>query len=232
VRAVLGQLVDALDCFPASFAHDVSCAELLPQRDPPWVAAEQDDSLGAETLRRDHSAQADGAVAHHGDGLARLDLGRESGMMAGAHHVGEREQGGHERVVLAHREHDQGAVRLRNAHRLALAAFDVGEAVPAAVQTLALQPFPAEDAAAVRSQERREDQIAGSHARDVRPDRVDDADELVPHSPAGIVRAASTCTARDRCRRSLRASPERARPSARSNARPGDPRSGRQRLRT
>ena len=70
VRAVLGQLADALDRFLAALAHDVGGAELLPERGPLRVAAEQDDPLGAEALRRDHTAQPDGAVADHGDRLA------------------------------------------------------------------------------------------------------------------------------------------------------------------
>ena len=53
---MLGELADALDGFLAALAHDVGCAELLSQRGPLRVAAEQDDPLGAEALRRDHTA--------------------------------------------------------------------------------------------------------------------------------------------------------------------------------
>jgi hypothetical protein len=56
VGAVLRQLADSLDCFLAALAHDVGGAELLPQRGALRVAAEQEDPLGAETLRRDHTA--------------------------------------------------------------------------------------------------------------------------------------------------------------------------------
>ena len=55
--------------------------------------------------------------------------------MARRHDVGEREQrGGHQRVVLADRQHHQCPVRLRDAHRLALAAVDVIRSVSAAVE--------------------------------------------------------------------------------------------------
>jgi len=56
------------------------------------MAAHDDDLLGAEALRGDHAAQADGAVAHDGDAIAWADLGDDGGVVAGAHHVGEGEQ--------------------------------------------------------------------------------------------------------------------------------------------
>src|SRR5581483_3416708 len=71
MRAVLGELADALDCFLSAFAHDVRRAELLPEGEASRVVAEEDDPLGAQPLRGDHAAKADGAVADDGDGLAR-----------------------------------------------------------------------------------------------------------------------------------------------------------------
>jgi hypothetical protein len=76
-------------------------------------------------------------------------------VVAGAHHVSEREQRRHERVVLADRQYDERPVCLRDAYRLALAAIDVAPAVAAAVQALTLQALLAEDAGSVRPQERR-----------------------------------------------------------------------------
>ena len=135
----------------------------------------------------DHTAQPDRAVADDGDGLAGADLRGERCVVAGTHHVGEREQRRHQRVVRADRKHDQRAVRLRDAHSFSLAAVDVAEAVSAAVQTLALQPFPTEDAAAVRPKEGGDDEIAGLDRCDVGADGVDDADELVSHPAAAVV---------------------------------------------
>ena len=48
-----------------------------------------------------------------------------------------------------------------------------------------MKPFAAEDAGAVRPEERRHDQVAGLHGPDVGADGLDDADELVTHPPAG-----------------------------------------------
>ena len=150
------------------------------------MVAEEDDLLGAEAPRRDHAAQADRAVADDGDRLAGPDVGGERGVVAGRHHVGEREQRRHQRVVLVDREDDERPVRLRDAHRLALPAVDAVAAVPAAVEARGVQPLPAEDAGAVRPHERRDDEVAGLHRADVGADVLDDADELVPHAAAGL----------------------------------------------
>jgi len=42
-----------------SFAHDVSCIELLCKRDAVAVSTQHDDLLGAQALRGDDAAQAD-----------------------------------------------------------------------------------------------------------------------------------------------------------------------------
>src|SRR5205807_3132744 len=45
-----GELAHPLDCLVAALADDVRGAELLCERDPVVMAAEDDDPLGAETL--------------------------------------------------------------------------------------------------------------------------------------------------------------------------------------
>ena len=62
----VGQFAHALDRLLAALADDVRCAELLGERDPVGMTAEEDDPLGAEPLRGDHAAEADGAVADDG----------------------------------------------------------------------------------------------------------------------------------------------------------------------
>jgi hypothetical protein len=108
-------------------------------------------------------------------------------VVSGAHHVAEREQRRHQRVVLVDRQRDEGAVCLRDAYGFSLAAVDVGGAVPAAAQALAVQPFAAEDATAVRPEEGGDDQVAGFDRGDLGADVFDDADELVSHPAAGVV---------------------------------------------
>ena len=67
------QLADALDRLLAPLADDVGGAELLRERDPVGVTAEDDDLLRAEALGRDHAAQPDGAVADDGRRSCRAD---------------------------------------------------------------------------------------------------------------------------------------------------------------
>ena len=83
-------------------------------------------------------------------------------MVAGAHHVGQRQQRCHKRIVLTDRQHDQRAVGLRDTYRLALAAVDIAPAIAAAVKTLARQALAAEHTGAVRPEKRREHQVAGA----------------------------------------------------------------------
>src|SRR5213078_3538886 len=139
VRAeAVGELANALDRLVAALTNDVSSAELLPERDPSRIVAEEDDLVGAQPLRSDHAAETHCAVADDCCGLTWRDLGCDGSVVACTHHVRECEQRRHQLVVLVDGQHDKGAVRLRNTHRLALAAVDVVEPVPAAVEALAL----------------------------------------------------------------------------------------------
>ena len=105
----------------------------------------------------------------------------ERSVVARPHHVGERQQRRHQRVVLADRQHDERAVGERDAHRLALAAVDAVAAPEAAVEARGLQSLLAEVAGAVGVGERRDDDVARLHGADVGADLLDDADELVAH---------------------------------------------------
>ena len=140
------------------------------------MAAEDEDPLGAETPGGDHAAEADGAVADDGHVLAGSDPRGAGGVVPGAHHVGEREQRRHQRVVLVDREDDERPVRLGDAHGLPLAAVLLGASPPAAVQARGLKTLAAEDAGAVRPGERRDDEVARLHgatppSRPLRPVR-------------------------------------------------------------
>jgi len=96
-----GQFAHAFDRFLATLADDIGRAELLRQFDAIFMAAHDDDLLGAQAFRGDHAAQADRAVADHRCGLAAADARDDCRVMSGAHHVGQSEQRRHERAVLA-----------------------------------------------------------------------------------------------------------------------------------
>src|SRR5205085_8406335 len=84
-----GELVHAFDRLVAALADDVRRAELLRERGPVRMPAEDDDVLGAQAPRGDHPAQADGPVADDGRGLPGYDPRGERGVMARPHHVRE-----------------------------------------------------------------------------------------------------------------------------------------------
>src|SRR6266508_3820659 len=180
------ELADALDCLVASVAHDVRCAELLCERDPAGVPAEDDDPLRAKTAGGDYAAQPNRAVADNGHSLSWADPGGQSRVVACRHHVGEGEERRHQRVVFADRQNDERPVGLRNTHRLALPSVDAVPGPPAAVQARSLQSLLAEDAAAVRPRERCDDRVADRDGADVGADGLDDADELVAHALTGL----------------------------------------------
>jgi hypothetical protein len=98
------------------------------------MSTQDDDPLGAEAAGSDQAAQADGAVADDGDRLAGPDAGGEGRVMASRHHVGEREQRRHQRVVFADRQNDERAVRLGDADGLSLAAVHSLVAIPSSME--------------------------------------------------------------------------------------------------
>jgi hypothetical protein len=182
-----GQLAHPLNGFVAALADDVGRAKFLREGDPVRVAAEQDDLLGAEAFRGDHTAKADGAVADDSNRRAPRDLRHDRGVVTCAHHVGQGEQRWHQCVVPADRKHDKRSVRLWDTHGLTLAAVDGVRAVPAAVQARAVQTLPAKDARAVRPQERRHHEIADLDGANFIADGFDYSDEFMPHATAGVV---------------------------------------------
>ena len=80
-------------------------------------------------------------------------------------HVGQGQQGRQQRGVLADGQLDQGAVGVRHADGLALAAVDAVAAPEAAVPAGGLQALAAEVAGAVGPDERRDDEVAALEAR-------------------------------------------------------------------
>jgi hypothetical protein len=136
VRAeAIGELADALDRLVASLADDVCCAELSRQCNPVWMMAKEDDPLGAEASGGDHAAQADSAVADDGHGLDGTYRGAERRMVACRHHVREREQRWHQRVVFVDRQDDECPVCLGDPYRLALPTVHSVPAIASSEET-------------------------------------------------------------------------------------------------
>jgi hypothetical protein len=83
------------------------------------------------------------------------------------------------RTAARARDDDEGAVRLRYADRLALAAVGVRRPERATVLTPALDPVPAGRTRVVGPLEGCDDEVAGPDRGDVVTDLLDDPDELV-----------------------------------------------------
>ena len=125
-----GQLADAGDALLAALGDHVGGAELAAQAGAGLVAAGEHDPLGAEPLGGDHRAQADRAVPDDQHRIPAADAGGDGAVVAGGHHVGQRQQRRQQRGVGGHRQLHQGAVGVRDADGFALPAVDAVEAVP------------------------------------------------------------------------------------------------------
>ncbi len=152
------------------------------------MPAEGDDPLGAQSARGQYAAQADRAVADHGDRGTGPHPGGQRRVVPGRHHVGQRQQRGQQPGVTGGvlGQLDQGAVGERHPDRLALAAVGAGAAPEAAVRAGGLQTLAAERADAVGPDEGRHHQVAGPEPAHLGADRLDHAQELVPDPLTGL----------------------------------------------
>ncbi len=104
-------------------------------------------------------------------------------MVAGAHHIRERQQGRHQRVIGSDRKANECSVGERHAHRFALSAIQLA-APEAAVQARSLEALLTELARSIGPGERRDDEIALLHCAHVTAGVFDNTDELVTHAPS------------------------------------------------
>lgn len=181
-----GQIAHARDAFFTAFGDDVVGTEVAAEVGAGGVAAHEDDALGPQTLGGDHRTQADRAVPDDQHRVPWADAGRDGTVVARGHHVRQGQQGGQQRRVGGDGQLDQGAVGVRDAHRLALAAVDTVESVPAAVPTGDLQALGAVIAGVVAVRERGDDQVTRLETCHVGAGLLDHAEELVTHRPAGL----------------------------------------------
>ena len=148
------------------------------QRLPVGVTAEGDDPLGAQLLRGQDAEQADRAVTHHSDRLARPRLGRDRGEPAGAEHVGGRHERG-DQVGLGHAGRgDEGAVGERDARQLGLGPDGAHQH---AVNAVGLVAGPADLARVVGGPEGAHHEVPDLDGADLVADLLDHTDVLVAH---------------------------------------------------
>ena len=107
----LGELGDPRAALLAALGDDVGRAEGAGDLLAGLVARHRDDPLGAHLGGGEHAAQADRAVADHDGGAARLHAGRDGGVPAGGHHVGQGQQRRDQRRRRASRRSSPGCRR-------------------------------------------------------------------------------------------------------------------------
>jgi len=128
---------------------------------PRWVPAERDDASRAEPTSGDDGTQAHRAIPDDRDDAAGPNAAADCGVMAGAHHIGEREKRAQRRVgMTGPGDPDESGVRERDAHRLALAAVDSVVPERATGDAVRRPPGTTVCARAVAVCERSDDEIA------------------------------------------------------------------------
>ena len=123
------QLLDGGHARVPALGDDVGRAERAGQLLARLVARHRDDPGGAEPRGGEHGAEADGAIPDDDDRAPRRDAGRDGGVVAGAHHVRQRQQARDELVARVLGRRHERAVGVRDADLRALAA--VGESADA-----------------------------------------------------------------------------------------------------
>src|SRR6202034_3099511 len=119
-----GQLAHLLHTLLAALGDHVRRTELAAKIGARLVPAHENDPLGPEPFGSQHRRQAHSSVTDHGDRRPRIDPGHDGAVVARGEDVGQGHEGREQGGVLADRQLDQGALSLRHAHRLALAAVD------------------------------------------------------------------------------------------------------------
>ena len=163
----------------------MGCAQFPSQRLTLRVTRHRDDLGSAESLRGDHTAQTHSPVADNDHRVTGLHTRTHGGVVAGSHHVSQRQQARNLLVSDGTGHDHECPVCQRHADPLTLTA--VGEAAepvilapPSAVQTGRTHPVAAVQAGVVAHVERRDHEVARPHQLNLIPDGIDDADELVP----------------------------------------------------
>ena len=185
----IGHLLHHFHRIAAALLYDVGSAELFRERLSFRIPAEGNDPAGAQALGGDHSAETDGSIPDDGDYGAWFDARAHRGVVARAHHIGERRQRSHRGIGMsAAGNSDEGAGGKGNAHRLALASVNPVIAERTSGDALRCYSGSTIGACAIGESERRYDEVSFGDAAHLGADVLDNADELVPDRPDGMRR--------------------------------------------
>jgi hypothetical protein len=176
----IGHLAYGLGGRIPTLLDDIRCTELAGDRLAGRVPGQRDDPLSTEPARGEHRRQSHRAIADDRDRHAWADPGADGRMVAGAGHIGERDDRPQHRVGMA-RPGDlhERCVAERDADGFSLSTIHPVVAVTAAMDAVRRPSGAAQDARPVAVGEGRDDEIAGLQVADIRADVVHDADEFV-----------------------------------------------------
>src|SRR6266496_3864625 len=96
-----GQFANSLHRCVASLTHDVCRAEILGECNAVGMPAKYNNLLSTKSLRGNDTAQSHSSIADNGHTLSLCHLRDHCGVVSGAHHIREREERRHERLICA-----------------------------------------------------------------------------------------------------------------------------------
>jgi hypothetical protein len=157
------------------------------------VTAEDDDAPGAEQVGGEDGAEAHSAITDDGDGVARFDCGREGGVIAGAHDVGEGQERGQDFIGERGAGHgDEGAVGQGDPGAFGLAGDSFNAlAEEASSDAGGVEAGPAVGTGTIAGGKGGDDEFAALDGLDFGADFFDEADEFVADGAFGMGRDAA-----------------------------------------
>src|SRR5206468_11511213 len=99
--------------------------EILSECNAISMASQNDDLLSTKSLRGNDTAQSHSSIADNGHTLSWCHPRDDRGVVSGPHHVREREQRCHKRVVCLRADRKEGSICQRNPHGFGLCFVDL-----------------------------------------------------------------------------------------------------------
>src|SRR6516165_1341538 len=150
------------------------------------MPAKNNDLLSAQSLRSDDTAQSHSPVADNGHTLSWCHPRDDRGMVSSAHHVRQREQRWHKRIVCVRADWKESSIRQRNSYRFGLCSSDLCSTEKSAMDTRRLKPVVAKHACAVGERERHDNEITAFNRSNICTDVFDHTYRFVPHYASSV----------------------------------------------
>src|SRR5436190_1862403 len=113
------------------------------------MATQNNNLLSAKSLGGNDSAQSYSSIANNGHAVSWSHFRDDRRVVSGAHHVREREQRRHERLICVRANWEKRSICQRNPHRFGLCSSDFCRPEKSAVNTRRLKSVMAKRACAI-----------------------------------------------------------------------------------